>query len=174
MSSKRPPSGFQQPPKPIVNGTNGSASGTAARTGNRRRESQKPGDTSARVSRTNNRLQSDGINGERRTARRIPEPLGMSQKKTTTRTDMLVLIGVTVKTTQHMLKKYSKVSPSFILHLHPTHFRFDQQDGSFSYNSPVKILLEHIKSQTIPHDMLDELKQAGIKFYESRFTSVTM
>ena len=91
---------------------------------------------------------------------------------TSKRTAMLVLIVVTVKTTQHMLKKYSKVLPSFILHLHPTHFRFDQQDGSFSYNSPVKILLEHIKSQTIPHDMLDELKQAGIKFYESQFIFV--
>ena len=140
--------------------------------GNRRRESQKPGDISVRISRNNNRAQGDGMHGERRTTRRIPEPFGVSQAVTTKCTVMLLLIGLTVKTTQHMLKKYSKVLPSFILHLHPTHFRFDQQDGSFSYNSPVKILLEHIKSQTIPHDMLDELKQAGIKFYESQFICV--
>ena len=173
MSSKRPPGGFQQPQKPSINGTNGSASGTAARLGNRRRESQKPGDISVRVSRNNNRAQGDGMHAERRTTRRIPEPFGMFQAMATIRTVVLVLIGVTVKSTEHMLKKYSKVLPSFILHLHPSHFRFDQQDGSFSYNSPVKILLEHIKSQTIPHDMLDELKQAGIKFYESWFTSIT-
>ena len=33
----------------------------------------------------------------------------------------------------------------------------------------MKVLLEHIRYQTVPHDMLDELKQAGIKFYESLF-----
>lgn len=31
----------------------------------------------------------------------------------------------------------------------------------------MRTLLEHVKSQTIPHDMLDDLKQAGVKFYES-------
>ena len=66
-----------------------------------------------------------------------------------------------------MLKKYRKAAPSLILHLYPTHFRFDLQDGSFSYNSPMRMLLEHVKSQTVPHDMLDELKHAGVKFYES-------
>ena len=66
-----------------------------------------------------------------------------------------------------MLKKYRKAAPSLVLHLHPTHFRFEQQDGSFSYNSPMRTLLEHVKSQTIPHDMLDDLKHAGVKFYES-------
>jgi transcription factor SPT20 len=67
-----------------------------------------------------------------------------------------------------MLRKYRKSAPSFILHLHPTHFRFDQQDGSFSYSSPARILLEHIKNQTVPHEMQEEFHQAGIKFYESR------
>ena len=31
----------------------------------------------------------------------------------------------------------------------------------------MKVLLEHIKAQTIPPDMLAELKHAGVKFYES-------
>jgi transcription factor SPT20 len=66
------------------------------------------------------------------------------------------------------LKKYRKSPPSLILHLHPTHFRFEQQDGSFSYTSPIRVLLEHIRAQTVPHEMLDDLVQAGIKFYESR------
>ena len=72
-----------------------------------------------------------------------------------------------MKTTAYMLKKYRRATPSLTLQLHPTHFRFDMQDGSFSYNSPMKVLLEHVRAQTIPHDMLDEFKQAGIKFYES-------
>lgn len=53
-----------------------------------------------------------------------------------------------------------------ILHLHPTHFRFDQQDGSFGYNSPMKVVLEHIKNQTVPHDMLEELFLSSVKFYD--------
>ena len=73
-----------------------------------------------------------------------------------------------MKTTSYILKKYNKSPPSFVLHLHATHFRFDDQDGSFSYSSPMRVLLEHIKEQTVPHDMLDELIGAGIKFYESK------
>jgi transcription factor SPT20 len=66
-----------------------------------------------------------------------------------------------------MLKKYRNSPPSFILHLHPTHFRFDQQEGSFSYNSPMRSLLEHIKASTVPHEMIDDFLTAGIKFYEN-------
>ena len=71
-----------------------------------------------------------------------------------------------VKSTSHILKKYKKAAPSVVLHLHPTHFRFDQQDGSFSYNSPMRFLLEHLKAETVPHDIIDELLLSGVKFYE--------
>lgn len=64
------------------------------------------------------------------------------------------------------MKKYRNKQPSMIVHLHPTHFRFDQQDGSFSYTSPMKIFLEHLRSQTIPHDMLEEILSSGVRFYE--------
>lgn len=67
-----------------------------------------------------------------------------------------------------MLKKYRKAQPSFILHLHPQYFRFDQQDGSFSYTSPMRVLLEHIKNQTVPQEMLEDFHAAGIKFYECK------
>ena len=73
----------------------------------------------------------------------------------------------TVKTPGYILKKYRGQQPSLIIHLHPTNFRFDQQDGSFPYNSPMKVVLEHLKAQTVPHDMVDELTNAGVKFYES-------
>ena len=71
-----------------------------------------------------------------------------------------------VKSTSYILKKYKKAAPSVVLHLHPTHFRFDQQDGSFSYNSSMRFLLEHLKAETVPHDMIDELLLSGVKFYE--------
>jgi hypothetical protein len=53
--------------------------------------------------------------------------------------------------TTNILAKYKDAAPSLIIHLHPTHFRFDQQvyhplkpvltpkDGVFSYNSPMKV-----------------------------------
>ena len=66
----------------------------------------------------------------------------------------------------YILRKFKNKQPSLIIHLHLTHFRFDQQDGSFSYNSPMKIILEHLRSQTVPHDMIEELNAAGVKFYE--------
>ena len=75
--------------------------------------------------------------------------------------------GLQVKTTSYILRKYRNSPPSFILHLHPTHFRLDDQDGIFLYNSPMKVLLEHVKEQTVPHDMVDHLLSSDIKFYGS-------
>ena len=71
-----------------------------------------------------------------------------------------------VKTQSYILKKYRGQQPSLIIHLHPTNFRFEQQNGSFSYSSPMKVVLEHLKSQTVPHNMIDELMAAGVKFFE--------
>ena len=31
----------------------------------------------------------------------------------------------------------------------------------------MRLFLEHVKMQTVPHDMLEELAQANIKFYDS-------
>ena len=141
MSTKRPPSGSgfkQPPPAPIANGVNGNVNGLASRLGNRRREPQKPGDV-----RSNRN--GKGLDGQR-ILKTIPVPY--------------------VRTQPYILRKYRTKPPSLIVHLHPTHFRFDQQDGSFSYNSPMKFILEHLKSQTLPHDMLEELQAANVKFYE--------
>jgi transcription factor SPT20 len=68
--------------------------------------------------------------------------------------------------TEYILRKHNGKLPSLVLHLHPTHFRFDQQDGSFGYNSPMKIILEHIQSQTVPHEMIEELYRANVTFYD--------
>lgn len=52
------------------------------------------------------------------------------------------------------------------MHLYPTHFRFEQQDGSFAYNSEMKVIIEHIRAGTVPHDMMEELLKASVRFYE--------
>ena len=80
----------------------------------------------------------------------------------------LCLHCATVKTTPYILKKYSKSPPSLIVHLHPTHFRFEQQDGSFAYNSEMKVIIEHIRAGTVPHDLMEELLRSGVRFYEGR------
>lgn len=69
-------------------------------------------------------------------------------------------------TEKHILVKYRARPPSLIVHLHPTYFRFDQQDGSFSYQSEMRIFIEHLQKKTIPHDMLEEFRKSDVKFYE--------
>jgi transcription factor SPT20 len=71
------------------------------------------------------------------------------------------------------LKKYAKSPPSLTIHLHPTHFRFDQQDGSFSYNSEMKVIIQHIRMGTVPHDILENLLLSGVRFYEGRLSIST-
>ncbi|PCG96782.1 Spt20 family [Penicillium occitanis (nom. inval.)] len=144
LASKRLP-GANQPP--AVNGiATPTTNGALNRPVNRpRKDIQKPADISTlRPQRATTR--NSVAEADRRVTKIPPEPF--------------------VKTTSYILKKYSKSPPSLILHLHPTHFRFDQQDGSFPYNSEMKVIIEHIRSQTVPHDMLEELLRAGVKFYE--------
>ena len=71
-----------------------------------------------------------------------------------------------VKDDKFILRKFRGKSPSLILHLHPTYFRFDQQDGTFSYNSEMRIIIEHLKARTVPHDLIEELLQSNVAFYD--------
>merc|ERR1712000_340792 len=71
-----------------------------------------------------------------------------------------------VLTPAYILKKFRGRPPSLIVHLHPQHFRFDNQDGMFSYRSPMAIFLEHLKTRTVPHDLLEILTQSGVPFYD--------
>ena len=138
-ASKRLPSAsFKAPPTPTVNGVNGNVNGVQPRLSNRRKDGQRPGESQGR-----NRT---GKDGQPRPPKNRSEPY--------------------VKDQAYILKKYKGAAPSLTIHLHPTLFRFDQQDGSFSYNSPMKFVLEHLRDQTVPHDMIEELNQAGVRFYE--------
>ncbi|ORY59955.1 Spt20 family-domain-containing protein, partial [Pseudomassariella vexata] len=73
-----------------------------------------------------------------------------------------------VITDSYILKKYAGNPPSLIIHLYPNHFRFDKQDGIFPYKSPMRIFLDHVRSRTIPHDLLVYLNDWGIVFYDGR------
>jgi len=177
LSSKRPPPSFKHPPSTAsANGTNGATTGTGARTSNRRRDSQRPGDNTSRPPRSARLGPGENTHGDRKPSKRVSDPYGNMSPLLSRQLqqNQELNVSIIVKTTSYMLKKYRKAVPSLVLQLHPTHFRFDMQDGSFSYNSPLKVLLEHIKAQTIPHDMLDELKHAGVKFYESVYSFSSM
>ncbi|KAJ5382238.1 Spt20 family [Penicillium concentricum] len=109
-----------------------------------RNQSQRPMDQSSRSGRPVTRTAA--TDNAQRVGKKAPEPY--------------------VKTTSYILKKYSKCPPSLIVHLHPTHFRFEQQDGSFPYNSEMKVIIEHIRAGTVPHDLIEELLRGGVQFYE--------
>ena len=47
-----------------------------------------------------------------------------------------------VKSTSYILKKFSGNPPSLIIHLHQLNFRFEGQDGSFGYGSPMRVCLQ--------------------------------
>ncbi|PWY89964.1 hypothetical protein BO70DRAFT_131568 [Aspergillus heteromorphus CBS 117.55] len=152
-SAKRLPGAGQPAPAasaggPTINGANGAANpGTGPNKGplNRpKKEAQKPGDQATRTQKPP--LRALSIDNDRRAGNRCPEPY--------------------VKTSSYILKKFAKLPPSLILHLHPTHFRFEQQDGSFPYNSEMKVIIEHIRAGTVPHDMMEELLRANVRFYE--------
>lgn len=66
--------------------------------------------------------------------------------------------------------KFSKEEPSLILHIHKFHFRFEQQDGAFTYNGPVKSILQYIRMELIPPDCLEVFRNSDVKFYDGCLT----
>lgn len=75
LSSKRPVAGFKQPPPAIpTSGPSTNVNGTGPRTSNRRRDSQRPGDISARQNRNGKTGPQEAL--DRRLQKRKPEPYG--------------------------------------------------------------------------------------------------
>ncbi|GAA5942113.1 hypothetical protein JCM3775_007405 [Rhodotorula graminis] len=68
--------------------------------------------------------------------------------------------------TRQVLKRHRRAPPSLVIHLYPTHFRFEHQHGNFSYDSPMKCFLEAVREQKLPTDLLDVLDDAGIVYYD--------
>ncbi|GAA6002229.1 Spt20p [Rhodotorula paludigena] len=68
--------------------------------------------------------------------------------------------------TRQVLKRHRRAPPSLVIHLYPTHFRFEHQHGNFSYDSPMKCFLEAVREQKLPTDLLDVLDEAGVVYYD--------
>ncbi|KAK3680753.1 Transcription factor spt20, partial [Vermiconidia calcicola] len=68
----------------------------------------------------------------------------------------------------YILQKHKGKAPSLTIHLHPTHFKFEGQDGSFTYDSEMKFLLGHLQRSTVPHQMMQELLENNVPFYDGR------
>jgi len=142
MSAKRAPSAVRQPSNPPT--TNG-ANPPSARPQNRPRR-----DASGNILGRGQR--SAGL----RSASIVPD-FSMS---TNTEPPPYVV------TDKYILDKFAGNPPSLIVHMHATHFRFDQQEGVFPYKSPMRMFLEHLRTRTVPHDMLEYFAQWNVPFYE--------
>ncbi|GAB7344284.1 hypothetical protein MBLNU457_2157t1 [Dothideomycetes sp. NU457] len=71
-----------------------------------------------------------------------------------------------VKTPEYILRKFKGQPPSLVVHLHQNFFRFDKQEGSFSYQSEMKLFMQHMQHQTVPHELMGELMTEDVKFYD--------
>ena len=71
-----------------------------------------------------------------------------------------------VITKDYILRKFAGKPPSLVLHLHANYFKLDSQEGSWPYDSPMKFLLEDIRKERVPHQMLEELLANNVPFYD--------
>jgi transcription factor SPT20 len=71
-----------------------------------------------------------------------------------------------VRTSEYVLHKHRGKMPSLVIHLHDSYFRFDGQEGSFAYDSPMRPVVEHLRAQTVPHEIMGDLLAAGVPFYD--------
>ncbi|KAI1269743.1 Spt20 family-domain-containing protein [Xylariaceae sp. FL1019] len=70
-------------------------------------------------------------------------------------------------TQDYILRKYTGHPPSLVVHLHATYFRFDAQESTFPYKSPMGAFLHHVRNATVPHGyLLELLTDNGVPFYE--------
>ncbi|KAG1089678.1 hypothetical protein G6F42_019914 [Rhizopus arrhizus] len=67
---------------------------------------------------------------------------------------------------KELLKRHQKDPPSLCLHLYPTYFKFEHEDGFFSYKSQFKDFLACIKDKRLPGDLMDVFDQAQCRYYD--------
>ena len=123
--------------------------------------SARPNRRLQRLSTRGGALDSSSI--DKKTAKKYPEPYGEFPASDL---HLSIYLRFQVPCQSHILKKFKGKPPSLIVHLHQTHFRFDQQDGSFSYQSEMRIFIEHLRAGTIPHDMVEEFRKSEVQFYD--------
>ncbi|KAK9475034.1 Spt20 family-domain-containing protein [Dipodascopsis tothii] len=72
------------------------------------------------------------------------------------------------ETTEEILEKYKDEPPSVEFHIHPTHYRFGNQDAIIPKNSPfIKNFLDLVKLEQIPPPAVEVFRELGVRFYES-------
>ncbi|KAK9322563.1 Spt20 family-domain-containing protein [Lipomyces orientalis] len=71
------------------------------------------------------------------------------------------------ETSEEILQKYKDFPPSIEFHMHPTHYRFGNQDAIIPKNSPlIKNFLELVELEQIPPAAVEIFKEAGVQYYE--------
>ncbi|CBX99509.1 hypothetical protein IAQ61_005238 [Plenodomus lingam] len=65
-----------------------------------------------------------------------------------------------------VLAKYSGKPPSLRVFLHPNHFRINDSQETLSYASPMKELLQAIRDKVVPHNMVEDLLELNIPWYD--------
>ncbi|KAI9303553.1 Spt20 family-domain-containing protein [Cunninghamella echinulata] len=67
---------------------------------------------------------------------------------------------------QSLIERHTNDPPSLILHLYPTYFKFEHEDGFFSYKSQFKDFLTCVKEKQLPSDLMDVFNEASCQYYE--------
>jgi transcription factor SPT20 len=71
-----------------------------------------------------------------------------------------------VRDKDYILRKHKGKPVSLTLHLYPTHFKFEGQDGSFPYDGESRFILQHMQHNTVPHEMIEELLSSNVPWYD--------
>ncbi|KAF2160934.1 hypothetical protein M409DRAFT_59462 [Zasmidium cellare ATCC 36951] len=71
-----------------------------------------------------------------------------------------------VRTKDYILRKFAGKPPSLTVYLHPNYFRFDGQEGSFTYDGPMVSFLKSLRNQEVPADMVEALLAGNVPFYD--------
>ncbi|KAH7080871.1 Spt20 family-domain-containing protein [Paraphoma chrysanthemicola] len=66
-----------------------------------------------------------------------------------------------------VLAKHKDKPPSLRIFLHPKHFRINDSPDMLEYESPMRELLSHVKTRTVPHNMVEDFYAAEIPFYDN-------
>ncbi|KAI8055124.1 Spt20 family-domain-containing protein [Syncephalis plumigaleata] len=65
-----------------------------------------------------------------------------------------------------IVERYRDEPPSLVMHIYPTHFKFEHQDGVFLLTGVMKNFLQYIKDRRLPPDLIDVFEEANCPFYE--------
>jgi transcription factor SPT20 len=178
LSSKRPPSDTKQQSSHNATAGGGTAAVSQRASNRQRKDTGKSGEGQGRAGRINSvsaraaaaAPAEQNKSKQQQTSLPPPQPYGKPPSPLLACDSAANIIVNIVQTSEYILRKFRGRPPSLMLHLYPTHFRFDQQEGGFGYSSPMRVLLEHIKAATVPHDMLEELLAANVTFYDGSDT----